>query len=213
MSDKCRMTRSPHASPGIPDDAPAESAGFDAMAIRRPDQALLTYFIITSALTLVLFPFVFIPLYFKYHTLEYEFDDEGVSMRWGLLFRQEINLTYRRIQDIHVTRGIIQRWLGLASLAVQTASGTSGAEMTIIGIRQPELLRDFLYAKMRGADVNEDSDQAEGGDLDSSPIEGATTDQLQDEALSLLREIRDEMQLIAKRSESAETTNAGEDSA
>ena len=52
-------------------------------------------------------------------------------MSWGILFRKQIYLTYRRIQDIHVTRNIFHRWFGLAAVAVQTASGTSGAEMTI----------------------------------------------------------------------------------
>ena len=28
---------------------------------------------------------------------------------WGLLFRHEVYLTYRRIQDIHVTRNIVER--------------------------------------------------------------------------------------------------------
>ncbi len=91
------------------------------------------------------FPFVILPLYFKYHTLRYRFDDKGIAMTYGILFRRETYLTYRRIQDIHVTRNFVQRWLGLASVAVQTASGSSGAEMTIEGIHEPERLRDFLY--------------------------------------------------------------------
>jgi putative membrane protein len=99
------------------------------------------------------------------------------------LFRREIFLTYRRIQDIHVTRNLFHRWLGLAAVAVQTASGTSGAEMTIEGIRQPERLRDYLYRQMRGARTDR-SDAAEAG----TAIAPA------DEALQLLRDIRDELQ-------------------
>lgn len=74
-------------------------------------------------------------------------------MTYGILFRREIYLTHRRIQDIHVTRNFVQRWLGLATVVVSTASGSSGAEMTmtIEGIREPEELRDFLYRQMRGA--------------------------------------------------------------
>ncbi len=41
--------------------------------------------------------------------------------------------------------------MGLAKLPIQTASGTSGATMTIEGISDPEPMRDFLYAQMRGA--------------------------------------------------------------
>ena len=149
---------------------------FDATAITRPDPALLHYYLLVAAITVVGFPFVFVPLWCKYHTLRYRIDETGVSMSWGVLFKREIFLTYRRIQDIHVTTNVFHRWLGLAAVAVQTASGASGAEMTIEGIRDPQALRDYLYAKMRGA----------RGETDE-----ATPDGDEDEALALLREIRD----------------------
>ena len=159
----------------------AEVAPFDPKSITRPDPALLRYYLMVSALTVVGFPFVFLPLFFKYETLKYRFNDKGVSMSWGILFQREIYLTYRRIQDIHVTRNLFHRWLGLAAVSVQTASGSAGAEMSIEGIREPERVRDFLYSQMRGAreDVPEDQ-EPDGGD----------------EALKLLREIRDDLRKL-----------------
>src|SRR5207253_7345823 len=112
---------------------------------------------------------------------KYRFDDDGVSMSWGILFRRETYLTYRRIQDIHVTRNIIQRWMGLATVAVQTASGTSGAEMSIDGVLAFDALRDFLYQKMRGAK----------GIAEHTPVSLAAAEPTPDEALALLRDIRD----------------------
>ena len=167
---------------------------FDPGSITRPEPALMTYYAITAAMTLVGFPFVILPLYFKYHTLRYRFDDKGIAMTWGILFRREIYLTYRRIQDIHVTRNIIERWLGLASVAVQTASGSSGAEMTIEGVAQAEQLRDFLYRKMRGAHDDE-LHHAAAGDGAAVPAAGA-----EGEALQLLREIRDEVRRLRSAS-------------
>lgn len=158
----------------------AEPAPFDATAIVRPDQKLLTYYLIVAALTGPGFPFVFVPLLIKYLTLRYKIDEEGVSMAWGVIFRREILLTYRRIQDIHVRRNIVHRWLGLAAVSIQTASGTAGAEMTIEGVLEPEKLRDWLYSKMRGA----------RGEAEPAPGEPA------DEALALLREIRDELRAL-----------------
>ena len=102
-------------------------------AITRPDDSLLLYYFIVSLAALIAFPFVFLPLFVRFKTLRYEFDDEGVAMSWGLLFRREVYLTYRRIQDIHVTRNILERWMGLAKVPIQTASGTSGATMKIEG--------------------------------------------------------------------------------
>ena len=171
----------------------ASQPAFDPAGVTRPDPALLRYYVIVAALTLAGFPFVILPLFFKYKTLKYRFDDKGVSMSWGILFHREVYLTYRRIQDIHVTRNLIHRSLGLAAVAVQTASGSSGAEMTLEGIRNPEALRDFLYAQMRGA-------RDEGGD--ASP--GAPpTEAPADEALHLLRGIRDDLRQLRLAREQA----------
>lgn len=131
----------PHAArvPALPDPEP------------RPHRSLLTYYALTSLLLGPFFPFLLVPMYFRYHTLRYRFDDEGVAMSWGILFRREITLTYARIQDIHLTSNVVERWLGLARIQVQTASGSSGAEMTIEGLPHFEQVRDFLYSRMRGA--------------------------------------------------------------
>ena len=129
---------------------PQSDGGHDVFAIRRPDPSLLKYYVITS---FGLGPFFFIPLiplYFRYHTMRYEFDEQGISMRWGILFRREVTLTYARIQDIHLVSNFIERWLGLARVQIQTASGSSTAEMTIEGVKEFARVRDFLYSRMRG---------------------------------------------------------------
>ena len=130
-------------------NAPPETAKI--FALERPDQALWTLYVIRAILSapaiLVTLPY----LYFRYHTLRYRFDEEGIHMRVGLLFRREVNITYARIQDIHLKSGILQRWLGLADVQIQTASGTAGAEMVIEGFKEFEAIRDFLYSRMRGA--------------------------------------------------------------
>jgi uncharacterized membrane protein YdbT with pleckstrin-like domain len=119
-------------------------------AIERPHPKLWTYYALRSLILGPFFPVLLIPSWFRYHTMRYRFDEEGVSMGWGVLFRREIHLTYARIQDLHLVSNVVERWLGLARLAVQTASGSAQAEMTIEGIEQFEELRDFLYSRMRG---------------------------------------------------------------
>ncbi len=161
---------------------------FDPSTVTRPIPALLTYYTTVSLLTFVLFPIVFLPMYFKYHSLRYRFDEEGVSMSWGVLFKREVYLTFRRIQDIHVSRGIIQRQFGLATVSVQTASGSAGAEMSIEGIGDPEGLRDYLYSRMRG-NRDEVASEPADRDVDTSGGEG-------DEALVLLREILDQVKSL-----------------
>lgn len=133
------------------DNSPPSISTEDIFAIERPHQNLMTYYALAAVISGPAFPFVILPLYFRYHTMRYRFTEEGVSMRWGVLFRKEINLTFARIQDIHLTSNFVERWLGLARIQIQTASGSAKAEMTIEGVQQFQALRDFLYARMRGA--------------------------------------------------------------
>lgn len=128
----------------------AQSIRDRVFAIQRPDPALFKYYVIGSVLLGPFFFIPLIPLYFRYHTMRFDFDDEGISMRWGILFRREVTLTYARIQDIHLTSNFVERWLGLARVQIQTASGRSDAEMTIEGVKEFELVRDYLYTRMRG---------------------------------------------------------------
>lgn len=127
------------------------STAFDPTRIQRPDPRLLHYYVYCALLTGPFFPITLLPLWLRYVTLRYKFDDDGVSMSYGVFFRREVNLTYRRIQDIHVTCNLLQRWMGLATISLQTASGSAQAELTVEGILEVEELRDFLYARMRGA--------------------------------------------------------------
>jgi putative membrane protein len=119
-------------------------------ATLAPDRALLTYGLLSSLLLGPAFIFGMIYNYFRYHTLRYEIDEQGITMRWGILFRREVSLTYARIQDIQLSSNLVERWLGLAKIQLQTASGSSAAEMTVEGVREFEAMRDFLYSRMRG---------------------------------------------------------------
>lgn len=171
---------------------------FEPYDITRPAPVLMTYYFLASLLAGPLFFVALLPLWFKYITLRYKFDDKGVSMSWGILFRKEVLLTYRRIQDIHLTRNIVQRWLGLATVAVQTASGSATAEMSIDGILEADPLRDFLYVQMRGAKGL--------SDLDAAPAQGGHAATGADaaggeESLTLLRDIRDILATLAERRE------------
>ncbi len=168
----------------------------EIFAIERPASGLMTYYALAAIVTGPAFPFVIVPLYFRYHTMRYRFTDEGVSMRWGILFRKEINLTFARIQDIHLTSNVVERWLGLARIQIQTASGSAKAEMTIEGVPQFEALRDFLYSRMRGAKSGAQvvaPQTSDGGRFDGG-LGGATADEL----ASVLREAAAELRALRR---------------
>lgn len=120
------------------------------LAIERPNKNLLVQYAIRSLAGLFAAPIVFIPHYFKYHTLRYRIGEEGISASWGILFRREIHLTYKRIQDIHVSRSIVERYLGLGTVEIQTAAASSRPELSLEGLVEFDAVRDFLYRRMRG---------------------------------------------------------------
>ena len=149
-------------------------------SIERPHPNLMKMYFLQALATLFAFPVVIVPLYFRYHTLRYSFDAEGISAKWGILFRREVYLTYRRIQDIHVTRNLFERWLGIGKVAIQTAAGSSSAELTLEGMEHYEAVRDWLYARMRGTQAGEPRPEvAQVGES---------------EVIALLRSIRDELE-------------------
>jgi putative membrane protein len=183
---------------------PTVDRAFDPFAITRPAPVLMLYYVLVSLLAGPAFVFVLAPLYCKYLTLRYRFDDKGISMSYGLIFKRETLLTYRRIQDIHLTHNIVQRWLGLATVSVQTASGSAGAEIAIDGILEFDALRDFLYQRMRGARGldQEAVGTAQSGVQSALESDGDSMVSAEpDEATALLREIRDAMVTLARRGE------------
>ena len=119
--------------------------------LERPREQLLTWYFLKALATVLAFPVTMLLFYFRYHTMRYKFDEDGIHMSWGILMRHEIMLNYSRIQDIQLHSNVIERWLGLTRIEVQTAAGTSDSEMTLEGLPNPEAMRDFLYSRMRGA--------------------------------------------------------------
>jgi putative membrane protein len=99
-------------------------------------------------------------------------------LSWGILMRHEIMLNYSRIQDIQLHSNVVERWLGLTRIEVQTAAGASDSEMTLEGLPNPEAMRDFLYSRMRGAHTG------------ASPAVDAAPEPLQAVLLEIASELR-----------------------
>jgi uncharacterized protein len=156
------------------------------LAIERPDPQLWKYYLLTCLAIPPLFPILILPLWFRYHTLRYKFTTEGISMSWGILFRREVIIQYARIQDIHLRSNLVERWLGLARVLVQTASGNSSAEMTLEGLTEFEAVRDFLYDRMRGV-----KDQAH-----VTPAVGSVGSTADPGLAAILREVASELRLL-----------------
>ncbi len=189
------------------DEASLDDAEIRIAGTRRPHPNLMKYWTLQSLLLGPFFPFLLLPRAFKYKTLRYRFDDEGVSASWGALFRREISLNYSRVQDIHLASNVVERWLGLARIQIQTASGASGAEMVVEGIREYEAVRDWLYSRMRGAKRPEPSrDGGQAAIAGPTPREGELAGTLR-EVASELRRLRE----VLERRERPDEERAGDE--
>jgi putative membrane protein len=183
------------------DEAPADTGGSNVsnFDFERPHPDLMKYYTLCALATVLGFPFAILPFVFRYRTLRYRIDGDGISMQCGVFFRREVYVTYRRIQDIHVTRNLIERWMGLAKISVQTAAGSSKAELVIEGCKQPEALRDFLYGRMRGARDpaagSEHSAQIAGVGGESSQAPASSNDTV----LRALADIRDALRELVRQ--------------
>lgn len=166
-------------------------AATHVQAITRPDPQLWKLYIIYALLANVAFLAVLVPYYFLYRTLRFRFDDDGVSVSHGLFWRRETYLTYARIQDIHVTRNIFERWLGIGTVKIQTASGSSAATESIPGLTSYEDVRNYLYANMRGHRTT-----APSVDVTSNERRGAQLESGDALAIDALAGIRDELRAV-----------------
>lgn len=167
--------------------------------IDRPDRKQVTLIILGGVFASLIScgfaaPFVLlglIPVLIRYYTTRYRFDESGVGVSWGFLFKQESILTFDKIQDIHLRRGLLERWLGLGTVDVQTASGSAGAEVSLYGLTEFDEVRDFLYQEMRSARGMNRPKKTAGVEASGAQVGGG-------DAIALLREIRDEVQRLQR---------------
>ncbi len=77
--------------------------------------------------------------------LRRDFNDKGIRIRSGVVFRSVVSVPRSRVQHTDVSRGPIERSHGLATLIVHTA-GTEHASVTLSGLAESDAnaIRDYL---------------------------------------------------------------------
>ena len=182
----------------------------DTAALERPSPRLLTYYILTGLLSGPACFIVIPALIIRYNTLRYQFEETGLRMQLGLFFKREVVIAFRRIQDIHVSRNLIQRWLGIASVSVQTASGNAMPEIVLEGITDPDSVRDWLYERMRGAKgvATTGPASAANGMRNDALVPPMLLGASESEVTELLRGIRDNLERMVEKSSGQSDTRS-----
>jgi uncharacterized membrane protein YdbT with pleckstrin-like domain len=71
-----------------------------------------------------------------YHSLRYEVQDDEVVVNAGIWTKSVKHVPYRTVTNLEVKRDVVDRWLGIGTLNIQTAgmSGQKGAEERLVGL-------------------------------------------------------------------------------
>ena len=85
----------------------------------------------------------------SYYRFEYELTDAHLVIHSGVLARREREIPFRRVQNVDVTRDLLGRVLGLASVGVETAGG-GATEATLEFVSRREAER--IQAAVRSVD-------------------------------------------------------------
>ncbi|QLG62509.1 PH domain-containing protein [Halorarum salinum] len=86
----------------------------------------------------------------RYLRFEYDLRPEHLVVTSGVFARQEREIPLRRIQNVDVSRGVIQRLLGLATVRFETAGGSATeATLDAVGVDEAERLRHEVGERVR----------------------------------------------------------------
>jgi uncharacterized membrane protein YdbT with pleckstrin-like domain len=86
-----------------------------------------------------------------YRSLRYEIQDDEVVVHAGIWTKSVKHVPYRTVTNLTVKRDVLDRWLGLGTLNVQTAgmSGQTGAEEHLVGLADVQNVYDGVATELR----------------------------------------------------------------
>ena len=86
-----------------------------------------------------------------YRSLAYEVQDDEVIVRAGIWTKSVKHVPYRTVTNLTIKRDILDRWLSIGTLNIQTAgmSGTTGAEESLVGLTDVQEVYEIVVTELR----------------------------------------------------------------
>ena len=86
-----------------------------------------------------------------YRSLRYEVQDDEVVVNVGIWTKSVKHVPYRTVTNLQVKRDIVDRWLGIGTLNIQTAgmSGQTGAEERLVGLSDVQGVYESVAGELR----------------------------------------------------------------
>ncbi|MGA9350689.1 MAG: PH domain-containing protein [Anaerolineae bacterium] len=119
-----------------------------------------------------------------YRSLSYEIQDDEVIVHVGIWTKSVKHVPYRTVTNLTVKRDILDRWLGLGTLNIQTAgmSGQTGAEESLVGLPNVQEVYEIVVTELR---------RFRGGMAPTAAgVEGEPAEALADALSAILTEVR-----------------------
>lgn len=121
------------------------------------DQA--TLFIISFLNWLLLIFFILLIITYiwaklTYYFFRYELTNDSLKTEYGIISKTYTSIPYKRIQNVDISRRVIDRFLGLSNLQIYTAGyGADTSEGFLPGVEknQAEIIRDELIKRADNA--------------------------------------------------------------
>lgn len=135
----------------------------------------------------------YLAIYLRYDTTWYVFSDRSMRLRRGILIIRESTITFENIQNVKVTQGPLQRFLGIANVVVETAGGGGSAAEGGVGLSMHSGLIEGVAeaAEIRDSIMNRVKANLSTGLGDEDPRAESHDHAWSPRHLAVLREIRD----------------------
>lgn len=111
-------------------------------------------------------------LYFQ--RFEYELTDDTFDLVSGVVSRRNREIPYRRIQNVGISRNVIQRLAGIAEVSLETAGGSSAeAQLRYVSFEEAKRLQNELSRRKRRRSATESA-----AETDEEGVSERETEQL-----------------------------------
>lgn len=110
-----------------------------------------------------------------YRRFEYVLTEDTLDISSGVISRREREIPYRRIQNVDVSRSVIQRAIGVAAVDLETAGGSS-TEGSIRFVTPDEATRLQREVQRRKSDASRTGEAGDGADAVDDAVEGGRDD-------------------------------------
>jgi membrane protein YdbS with pleckstrin-like domain len=169
----------------------------------------LALLLIPIALFIIIVPDIiaFIAIHLRYDTTWYVMTDRSLRIRRGIWIIHETTITFENVQNLKVQQGPLQRHFGIANLVVETAGaggdshGKAASSITnkgiVEGVGNAHELRDRILMRMRQSRSAGLGDESPGELAAAQATQQARGAAWTAEQIAALREIRDEVRLLA----------------